>query len=133
MRSIGKLSVLGAVAALSACGAAEPRAGVAAVGAEQCFFTRQVNGFEVIDEETVNIRVSVNDVYQLDLVTPCTGIDWESRVAIESRGGNRICTGNDATLIAARPGGAGGVPQRCQARTIRKLTPEQVASRTRLD
>ena len=90
MRSIGKLSVLGAVAALSACGAAEPRAGVAAVGAEQCFFTRQVNGFEVIDEETVNIRVSVNDVYQLDLVTPCTGIDWESRVAIESRGGNRI-------------------------------------------
>lgn len=90
--------------------------------ARQCFWTRDVNGFNAVDDRTVNLRVGVKDVYQLELFSRCPDIDWTEQIAIESRGSSWICSGLDAVLIAPSPIG----PQRCMVRSVRKLTPEEV-------
>jgi hypothetical protein len=110
------LSLAGASGAL----AADPAP--AETPARQCFWTRDVNGFNAVDDRTVNLRVGVKDVYQLELFSRCPDIDWTEQIAIESRGSTWICSGLDAVLIAPSPIG----PQRCMVRSVRKLTPEEV-------
>lgn len=91
-------------------------------GPRQCFWARSVNSFSAVDDDTVNLRVGVKDYYQLELIGPCPDIDWAQRIALQSRGGSSICVGSDAVLIAPGPAG----PQRCQVRTVRRLTPQEV-------
>ncbi|HEY8618189.1 DUF6491 family protein [Phenylobacterium sp.] len=93
-------------------------------GGRQCFWASSVNGFRAVDDRTVNLRVGVRDIYQLDLIGPCPEVDWASQIGIQSRGGNSICTGLDAVLIAPTSIG----PQRCHVRTVRRLTPPEVAA-----
>ncbi|WP_374472449.1 DUF6491 family protein [Phenylobacterium sp.] len=93
-------------------------------GGRQCFWASSVNGFRAVDERAVNLRVGVRDVYRLELIGPCPDVDWATRIAIQSRGGNSICTGLDAVLIAPSPIG----PQRCLVRNVRKLTAAEVAA-----
>ena len=95
-----------------------------ATGGRQCFWANNVTGFRAVDDRTVNLRVGVREVYRLDLIGPCPDVDWASQIAIQSRGGSSICTGLDAVLIAPTSIG----PQRCQVRTVRRLTPEEVAA-----
>lgn len=90
----------------------------------QCFWTRSINGFNAVDDTHVNLRVGVKDVYQLELLQPCHDIDWADKIAIQSRGSSWICSGLDATVIAPSPIG----PQRCMVKTVRKLSPEEVAA-----
>jgi len=89
----------------------------------ECFWSQNVNGFNVIDDETVSLTVGVNDVYRLDLFSRCPDIDWNQSLALVSRGGSSICSGLDATIITRGPG---GMAQRCQVRTVTKLTPQEV-------
>lgn len=90
----------------------------------QCFWTREVNNFASNDDRVVNVRVGVKDVYQLEMFGRCHDVDWNERIAIVSRGSSYICAGLDAEIIAPSPIG----PQRCPVRTIRKLTPAEVAT-----
>jgi hypothetical protein len=97
-----------------------------AKAARQCFYSRNVDSFAAPDENTVNIRVGVKDYYQLQMFAPCHDVDWNQHIALISRGGSWICTGNglDAEIVTHSPIG----PQKCQVRAIRKLTPAEVAA-----
>jgi len=90
----------------------------------QCFWTRNADGFAAADEHTLNVRVGVRDVYQFEMFAPCPDIDWNQRIALVSRGGSTICTGMDAEVVTHSPIG----PQRCAVRSVRKLTPEEIAA-----
>ena len=90
----------------------------------QCFWTRNADGFAAADEHTLNVRVGVRDVYQFEMFGPCPDIDWNQRIALVSRGGSTICTGMDAEVVTHSPIG----PQRCAVRSVRKLTPEEIAA-----
>ncbi len=90
----------------------------------ECFWTRQADGFAAQDDHTVNVRVSVRDVYQFKLLGSCPDIDWNQRIALISRGGSNICSGMDAEFVTHSPIG----PQRCVATAMHKLTPEEVAA-----
>lgn len=90
-----------------------------------CFWARMANGFAAPDEHTLNVRVGVKDVYQFEMFGPCQGLDWDQRVALVSRSGGSICTGMDAEVIAHSPGLG---RQRCMVRSIKKLTPEEIAA-----
>lgn len=107
-------------------GGSEPGATTAKVASPKrhCFFTNSVNSFTAVDEETVNVRVGVKDIYRLDLMGRCPDIDWNQSIALVSRGGSSICSGLDATIITKGPIG----PQRCPVRMVTKLTPEEVAA-----
>jgi hypothetical protein len=90
----------------------------------QCFWTRNVTSFSAADEKTVNVRVGVKDVYQLQMLGRCPDIDWNHQIALVSRGGSTICSGMDATIVTKGPIG----PQRCAVKAVRKLSPEEVAA-----
>ena len=62
----------------------------AATGKNQCFFTRNVNGFAAPDEKTLYVRVGVRDVYQFEMFGRCPDIDWNQRLALVSRPSSSI-------------------------------------------
>ena len=116
------------VLALGSCATDSPVAGAQAVGAggpRECFRTSSVNSFEPVGRDTVNVRVGVREVYQLTLAPGCPDLDWEQKIAIQSRGTTRICTGLDAEIISNPPSG----PERCPVRSVRKLTAAEAAAR----
>lgn len=89
----------------------------------QCFWANRVTNFASDNDRTVNVRVGVKDVYQFEMLGGCPDVEWSNKIAIVSRGSNSICTGLDAEIVAPGPIG----PQRCFVRTVRKLTPAEVA------
>lgn len=131
-----KLPMAAALAlTLAACAGAPPMAPTgqgavasavapATTGERSCFWARNVNGFRAVDDDTVNLRVGVRDVYQLELLGRCPDVDWAQGIGLESRGGSFICSGLDATIIS--PSAIG--PQRCAVRTLRKLSDQEVAA-----
>jgi len=91
---------------------------------QQCFFTRNADGFAAPDEKTLYVRVGVRDVYQFEMFGTCQDMDWNQRIALVSRASSSICTGMDAEVVTHSPIG----PQRCPVRSVRKLTPAEVAA-----
>lgn len=114
---------LGAALALAGC-AGKPKATAAAPEARHCFDQSQVNGFRAVDRETVNLRVGVNDIYQIKLLGVCPDIKWTEGIALETRGSSQICSGLDLTIHAPGPTG----PQECAAESIRKLSDAEAAA-----
>lgn len=114
-----------ALLALGAAGSAAAADSSPAKPKNQCFWTRMADGFAAADEHTLNVRVGVRDVYQFEMFGPCQGIDWTNRIALVSRPGGQICTGMDAEVISHAPGIG---RQRCMVRSVKKLTPEEIAA-----
>ena len=112
------------IAASGPAFAKSPKEPDSAKSRNQCFWTNQVNSFASNDDRIVNVRVGVKDVYQFEMFGRCTDVDWSQRIAVVSRGSSRICDGLDAEIIAPSPIG----PMRCPVRTVRKLTPAEVAA-----
>ena len=116
--------ILLGLAAATALAAASPVHAADAKTPRHCFFTSQINNFTPVDDHTINVWVGVRDVYQLELFGPCPDIRWRESLAIQSRGSSSICSGLDAEVITRSQIG----PQRCPVKTVRKLTPEEVAA-----
>jgi hypothetical protein len=91
---------------------------------KQCFWAHQINGFASADPETVNVRVGAKDVYQFEMFGRCEDVDWAQNVLIRSRGSSHICSGLDAEIITPTSTG----PRTCAVRSVRKLTPDEVAA-----
>ncbi|ODT89440.1 DUF6491 family protein [Phenylobacterium sp. SCN 70-31] len=115
---------LAAAAAAPLAVARSPDEPAAAKPARQCFWTRQVNNFASEDGRTVNVRVGVKDVYQFQLMGPCGDVEWNTKIAIRSRGGSQICSGLDAEIISPTSIG----PQTCPVTNVRKLTDAEIAA-----
>ena len=94
--------------------------------AQACFYSRDISSWAPVDRSTVNIRVSVNDIYQLKLLGDCPNIDWVNDIELQRRGSPWICSGLDAELLVRQPGG--GIPLRCPVSTIRKLSKEEASA-----
>jgi hypothetical protein len=117
-RSYAMLALLGlALAASSPAGAADR-------GPKACFLPHNVNGYRYVAPRTVNLRVGVNDIYQVTTLGDCRDINFSEAIGLESRGGGFICSGLDVTLVAPSPIG----PRRCAATNLRRLTPEEAAA-----
>ena len=113
-----------AAAALIGGGAAPAGAADKPSPPRQCFWNHQVNSFAAQGDRTVNLRVGVNDYYQLELFSPCPDVEWTQKIALISRGTSTICSGLDAEVVTPSPIG----PQKCLVRNVRKLTPAEVAA-----
>ncbi|HWH18088.1 MAG TPA: DUF6491 family protein [Allosphingosinicella sp.] len=95
--------------------------------ARQCFHAGQVNSFNPVDDNAVNVRVGVNDYYRLEIIGFCPDIDWATRVALRTRGGSSwVCRGLDAEIIV--PGPTSGGTQSCLVQSMRKLSDAEVAA-----
>lgn len=125
---------LAALAAALACGGASQMAlaqGTAPAPAphryeaNQCFYTRSVTSFAAPDDKNLYIEVNNRDVYHFEMFGSCQDIDWNTHLALVARPGPWICNGMDAEVISHATGLG---PQRCMVRSMRKLTPAEVAA-----
>ena len=92
---------------------------------KSCFYSRNISSWAPVDRSTVNLRVSVSDIYQLKLLGDCPNIDWVEGIGLEHRGSPWICSGLDAELLVPQPGGGRGFPLHCPVTSIRKLSKEE--------
>lgn len=111
-------------ALLTTAGAAQAADAKPAPAKRSCFWAHSVSGFAASDERTVNLRVGVKDIYQLEMLGPCHDVDWANAIGIKSRGSDHICSGLDADIISPTTLG----PRRCQVKSVRKLTTEEIAA-----
>ena len=82
-----------------------------------------MNGFQAVDDTTVNLRVGVSDVYQVSLLAPCRDAAFAQGIALRSRGGtSNIRSPLDAELVVLGPAGA----MHCPISDYRKLTVAEV-------
>ena len=95
----------------------------------QCFSPEQVRNFRQGRPGQLYVRVTRNDVYELNSSGGCTDLDFAQRLAITADGaglaGGRICTGDWARITL--PGSASPIST-CRARVDRVLTEEEVAA-----
>lgn len=128
LKTILTLSAVAALALTAGASAfaADEQAAPAPAAKRSCFFASQLNGWRSDrDEKTAYLEVGAKDVYRAEFFSRCSGIDDALAMGIESRGGGTtICDAMDVTLIVPGPIG----PQRCQVRTLTKLTPEEVVA-----
>jgi hypothetical protein len=85
-----------AALALAACATADQTAGAsanAAPGDRDCFAASSINGYNVVDDHNVTVRVGASRNYNLALDWNARDLDWSNAIAIRSTT-NFICTGN---------------------------------------
>jgi len=129
-RAFGLMLILtiAAVSEISGRAVAQPAASPPAAPStgNACFSTRSIRGFRSVDNRTVYVRVSGNDIFALELFAPCQGVNWAHNVGLRSRGSNRICEGraNWVNLYVRQAGGRRG---RCSVSNVRRLTPGEIA------
>jgi len=118
--------VAGAILSANAV-AAQP----AANGASQCFWKRNINGFQAPDSRTLYVRVGVSDIYRLDLMNECTGLSFRQGIGLETipPGDGQICSATQATVVY----NDSGIRNRCPVSAIHKLTPAEVAALPKRD
>ena len=112
----------GAAAVVAACAqqAAGAPAPASSSTARQCFSARNVSGFTAQGENTVDIQVGVRRYFRAELAGVCPNVNWARRVAVVTRSGSSfVCEGFDAEIVVPDPNLG---PQRCQIRSIRRLT-----------
>ncbi len=91
-----------------------------------CFRPDSINGFTVIDDQTVDVTITPKTVYRLTLFSPSPDIDWSLRIGIDARGRPWVCSGYDADIIVPDATGR----RRYPVTDIRKLTPDEIAAET---
>ncbi len=113
------LLALAAALALTACASAAQ-----STEDRDCFYTRAVRGYEVVDSRTVLVRINDQERYLLTTIGPIeNALNWSSRIAIRAPG-NLVCTGSGAGVeIYGGPDGRSfGV------NSITRAAPEAAAS-----
>lgn len=95
----------------------------------QCFSPEQVRNFRQGEPGQLYIRVTRDDVYELNSSGGCVDLDFAQRLAITADGaglaGGRLCTGDWARITV--PGSTSRLST-CRARVTRLLIPEEVAA-----
>jgi hypothetical protein len=96
----------------------------------QCFYTRNINGFHAPNDHTLYVRVGVNDIYRLDLMTDCTGLTFRQGIGLESTPGDPwICSAIQATVVYRDT----GIRNICPVNSIHKLTPAEITALPKRD
>jgi len=129
VRLVASAAVLAGAAFSTPVVNAQPAAADSGHG-NQCFYTRNINGFQAPDDRTVYIRVGVNDIYRLSLMVGCTGLTFRQGIGLESTPGDPwICSPIQATVVYRDT----GIRNRCPVSDIHKLTPAEIAALPKRD
>ncbi len=122
---------LAAAATLAGCNAyaqpmgTPPGSTQANSGRNQCFYAANVTGFRQGPGDIIYVNTNARDYYELRTLGYCAArLDFENRIALRSRAGGFICSGNDAEIYV--PDALGSTY--CPVRSNRKLSPQEVAT-----
>lgn len=119
---ISVLAALGLAALGTSCTAPDVlEAGTSRTRSDQCFLPSHINGFSVVDRDTVDVRVGANAVYRLEVGNACLEIGRALQIGVLPAPGNTyVCEAMDADLIVPSDTGE----QRCPVLSVHKLTEE---------
>jgi len=120
-RRLGSVALATAAVSIAAGGtmAAPPEK-----AAGQCLYVRNITNFNAVDNQTLYVRVGVNQIFRFDLFKDCLGLTFRQSLTIKSTGASGwICSPLAAQVSYVR----GGIPQRCPVTAIHRLTDEEVA------
>lgn len=84
-----------AALATASCAASTP-ADETELAARDCFNSRSINGFSVVDRDTVKLSVGANKEYLATVRgASCYDLQWSQEIAVEASGGsNWMCAGD---------------------------------------
>jgi hypothetical protein len=120
-----KLFRLGLIAAALSLSAFATEA-AASPSTNNCFFVTQWQGWKSPSPDVIYLGVNLHDVYRVDLSAGSSMLSWPNMHLVSIvRGGDSICTALDLDLKLSDDH---GFTQPLIARTLTKLTPEQVAA-----
>ena len=111
-----------AVLALSACAPSPGATTAGRVDATQCFRPSLVRNFNAPNDQTLYVRTSSSDVFQIDS-TFCRDMTRALSVALEPLSGSNLCVGDQAILRSPATG-----PEPCRVRIAKQLTAEEIAA-----
>lgn len=99
--------------------------------ARQCFYLSDWRGWSAPDKNTLYMKVRGRDVYRVDLAYGSNQLTWPGTHLVSVvRGPDSICSPLDLDL---RVGDGLGMPIPIRAKSITKLTPEQIAALPKKD
>ena len=126
MRSSLPALILGLTVA--ACAAPPPPSSQPVpAGARQCFAPSLARGYRNLGEETLLLRVGVDEVWRLDFEGSCPNVRFAlGRIALQQRIGGQVCQGYNADVVFDDA----GMPRRCLVERVRRLPPAEVAALT---
>ena len=97
-------------------------------GDKQCFHAGNVNGFNDVGPDTIDLTVGSKERWRVEVFGLCD-VDDAIQVAVQSRAGSSwICDANDAELIVPMPGFG---PRRCSVKSLRRLTAAEIEAERR--
>lgn len=106
--------------------AAQPAAAKPAKTPRQCFYLSDWRGWTAPDKDTLYLKVRGKDVYKVDLAYGTNQLTWPGTHLVSViRGVDSVCSPLDLDL---RVSDGFGMAIPIRAKTITKLTPEQVAA-----
>ena len=122
---VAAMGMIGIGGVVASRGQAQP-APAALKPENQCFYSRNINGFNAPDDRTLYIRVGVNEIYRLDLMNDCNGLTFRQDIALsdEPAGDAFICSPIQATVTYREA----GIRERCPVTAMHKLTPAEIAA-----
>jgi hypothetical protein len=91
--------------------------------ARQCFYERNINGWNEVDDRTVILNVSVNDTYLLKLFGSCPEIRHTLVLGVRNRGSDWICTGDTFDLFVRDT--TMTMPRQCAVESMTPITREE--------
>jgi hypothetical protein len=113
----------GVLAAGTTPPSSDPHAGHRASSGRECFFLREVSGFNNAGKDQIYVHTGPRETYLFRTLGPCPDLDFGENIGFDQVGGGSICNGIDVDLIVPSPIG----PRRCPVAMIRKLAPGEKA------
>ncbi len=119
----GLIAGLAIVGLAGAASAATPKD-----SGQNCFLSTQWDGWRAPDEKTLYLRVNLNEIFRIDLSSGSPMLKWpDAHLVNVVRGSDYICSPLDLQLSVAESG-PGDFKEFLIAKTLTKLTPEQIAA-----
>lgn len=103
---------------------AQLRAYPSAAPTQQCFSGRLVGGVSRAGDKTLYVQSRTGSIYRLQLPGGCAALDSARTIALRADGGDVICPGAAAEVVATTPAGA----QRCRVADVRGMSSRETTA-----
>jgi hypothetical protein len=88
---------------------------------DNCVWVRSVDGFNVIDDQTLMISTGPSHTYRVNLFGHCPGIQWAETIAIDSRDGQLCWPSNNHIIFFEH-----GIKNSCLVDSVLRMAPADI-------
>ncbi|WP_421739849.1 DUF6491 family protein [Caulobacter sp.] len=97
---------------------------IPADGARRCFNGKFITGANRAGGKTLYVQSTQRMIYRVRLAEGCDALQSAEKVSLRANGGDVVCSGDAAEMIAQTAAG----PKRCRVSDVRRLTSGEVTA-----